>query len=579
MANIVDSYDFIKASTPQGVELNKVYTDKQYNFISDINNGVYSNSNGLTLIQYDLTSIFNSAKATDCASHFLLLPCTTVMTCTNGAAAVAPSAGSFAAVTLKTCTNSLVHSIDLQVDGKNVISLQPLTNIISGFNLASQLSVDDLKTHGRTKGFPKSGLDNPNSMEFLDATAAVAPFTSVPSISNNLCYITNTTSSSDQSIAGIQNFGVANTSIQEKTAFTYAYGNSASGFDALRNDNQLNQSLTPYTIISGTNRIWYNYYVIRLGDLIPVMDNISLIRRFGAVLRIYINTGVVSTQVSNQSLTFDPAYSTINASCPITINNLGACAAGPNPYATGTFTDLTVGFFVGRPPAYSFTTAGGALINYNGLAAPAISNTRYYYSSILVDSLKYADYLASNQSKTVVNKTFLYNSYYKIDPTNSWSQIIQSGVKNIRAVIVVPLISSSVYGFNAYASPFDTVGAAGCGHPLTLTNFNVSIGGVQQLSSTLNYDFENFIEQVALYGKNTSTEYGVESSLFSYEMWNNNRYYIVSPRSTADDDLSPRNIVIQFTNNNNIAIDIIVFTVYEEEFTVNVATGSFTQKM
>jgi hypothetical protein len=56
MANIVDSYDFIKSSTPQGVELHKPFTSKQFNYINDINNGVYANTSQ-TLLQYDFYTL------------------------------------------------------------------------------------------------------------------------------------------------------------------------------------------------------------------------------------------------------------------------------------------------------------------------------------------------------------------------------------------------------------------------------------------------------------------------------------------------------------------------------------------
>ena len=51
-----DNYDFAKSIMPQGVDLETPYVSKQYNFINDINSGVYSNS-GLSLVQFDLSSI------------------------------------------------------------------------------------------------------------------------------------------------------------------------------------------------------------------------------------------------------------------------------------------------------------------------------------------------------------------------------------------------------------------------------------------------------------------------------------------------------------------------------------------
>jgi len=603
MANIVDSYDFIKSSTPQGVEMHKPYTSKQFNYINDINNGVYANTSQ-TLLQYDLTSIFNSAYATNVSDHYLIIPTITTMALTNGAnvanATVLPNASSYASVCLKTGTNCLVHSADLSVDGKTIVQIQPFTNIIQGINVASSLSVDDLKLHGRIKGYPKSGLDNPNSQAYkpTGAYGATAPYFSSPGIVNNLTYSATGTAGlvSDQNVVGAQFTNVGNTAIQEKVEFVADLAGSNNGLNGIQSTQTMGYELRPYTAIVTTStgssvRVWYNYQYIRLGDIFPVMDNIGITRRFSAVLRLYINTGVVSVGAIlggagvNPALVFRPNFSTFTNTCPIMINNLGATQAGLG-YSDNAFTDITVGFFIGTVPNYTITTFGGTAngstpgsINFGGVPASQINNTRYYYSSILIDSLKYADYLASNQSKTVVSKSFLYNNYNGIAVGSSWSQLVQSGVKNIRAVMVIPLLASSINNFSQYQSPFDPCGGSACGGPFSLINFNISVGGVQQLNTNLTYTYDDWVEQISIYNKSSNNEYGVESGLISYEHWLANRFYLINIRSTADDDLSPRNIVVQLTNNNLVPIDVVIYTLYEEEHVTNVATGAFTQKM
>jgi hypothetical protein len=50
---------------PQSENDYSPYTDKQCNsYINDINSGVYQN-NSLSLVQFDLSSIYNSSKFTD----------------------------------------------------------------------------------------------------------------------------------------------------------------------------------------------------------------------------------------------------------------------------------------------------------------------------------------------------------------------------------------------------------------------------------------------------------------------------------------------------------------------------------
>jgi hypothetical protein len=194
-----------------------------------------------------------------------------------------------------------------------------------------------------------------------------------------------------------------------------------------------------------------------------------------------------------------------------------------------------------------------------------------------MDSLKMADYIASNQSKTVISKTFLYNTYTNITRSQNFSQLIQSGVRNIRSVIIVPYLSSTINTFSQTNSPFDPAGGLGSAS-ISLLNLQVNLGGVQQLYTTLNYEWENFVEQISEYNKDSANTYGVESGLISREWWDMNRFYLVNCRGTNDDDLTARNVTISFVNNTQVPIDILIYVVYEDAWTVNVATGSVVQQ-
>ncbi|MCJ7689083.1 MAG: hypothetical protein MUO60_07175, partial [Clostridiaceae bacterium] len=69
-----DNYEFSKSSTPQSVENYSPYVDKQPNYLNDTNNGVYANNSGLTLVNWDLTSIYNSSGFSDASDLYLALP-------------------------------------------------------------------------------------------------------------------------------------------------------------------------------------------------------------------------------------------------------------------------------------------------------------------------------------------------------------------------------------------------------------------------------------------------------------------------------------------------------------------------
>ena len=124
-----------------------------------------------------------------------------------------------------------------------------------------------------------------------------------------------------------------------------------------------------------------------------------------------------------------------------------------------------------------------------------------------------------------------------------------------------------------YKSPFDTF--PDDGHPLSLINLQVTIGGKNILQSTLNYNYENFIEQIQSCEQLTSADFGVNTGLFDQSWWNNKRFYFVNvERSNISDKLETRNLNISFTNNNNVPIDILVFTFKSNTVVIDVLTGT-----
>ena len=101
------------------------------------------------------------------------------------------------------------------------------------------------------------------------------------------------------------------------------------------------------------------------------------------------------------------------------------------------------------------------------------------------------------------------------------------------------------------------------------------LGGLNQLYSTLNFNFENFIEQVSLYEKINQSDLGLSCGLISQTFWENayRVYYVDLSRGNNADQLTPRNVNISFTNNSLQTIDILVFTEYFQEKIVDCETG------
>jgi hypothetical protein len=98
---MTDNYEYRKSVTKQSDGDYSPFVDKQYNnYINDINNGIYTNSS-LTLVNFDLGQIYNSAKHTNPSDMFIVIPITIAAAFSNSGTQVAPLPGSSALCSLK----------------------------------------------------------------------------------------------------------------------------------------------------------------------------------------------------------------------------------------------------------------------------------------------------------------------------------------------------------------------------------------------------------------------------------------------------------------------------------------------
>jgi hypothetical protein len=251
------------------------------------------------------------------------------------------------------------------------------------------------------------------------------------------------------------------------------------------------------------------------------------------------------------------------------INHLADTSA--NGGIPATTTNIVAGLYINKPPTTTFAAVNLSLSG----ASSSLPTCRIYYSQIAVEPQKALTYVEQNRNKKVVYRTILTNQYNNTGAGSTFNQLINSGVVHPVGMLIVPFISSQqANGFRDFQwkSPFDSCPATSS--PCSLTNLQVSVGGVNQLQSTLNYGYENFIEQVNLAEALTSGDMGVTCGLISQQFWETFRYYYVNiERSALTDKNVARNINISFTNNSLVAIDVLTFIIYSNEFTIDVETG------
>lgn len=581
---MTDNYEFNKSMEPQSEGQYSPYSDKQFNsYINDINSGVYTN-NGLSLVQFDLSSIYNSTKFTDVADAFVVIPIVMAAAFSTATAngLVTPGAGNVNLLSLKNNFIHLIHQADLTIQGKQIEDAQPFINIAKHFQMLSEMSTGDLATIGYSLGI--SELDSAKSKVYNGSTTATVTTKSGNGMTNNRPFTEvavvgglgdNITCTSNQFA------NVVNTGLQKRlgryvdtTAANVngMYGNSQAFISTL---NTLQSDFTPtYQVLATNYMVWTDYAVIRLSTLFESLASIGLTRKADIFLRLYLNTGTLNVTVANPGLA-NVGYSitTTNNSftntCPFTVNYLNATAA--NGGTPATTVNITAGLYVAKIPSTSYNSVNLSLANVTH-PMPAC---RIYYSQITIQPALAEEYILTNRAKKCIYRTVLTNQYNNIGLGGNFNQLISSGVVHPTGILIVPFVASTApfsFGDYAWKSPFDT--APGDAHPLSLTNLQVNVGGVNVLQSTLNYNYEHFLEQLIYCEQLTSADFGVTTGLFSAAWWNSNRYYFVNiERSNLTDKLQPRSINVSFTNNNNIPIDVLVFTFVSKQLTLDVETG------
>ena len=593
---MTDNYEYARSSRAQNVDDYSPYIDKQANnFINDLNSGVYTN-NSLSLVQFDLGQIYNSQKFTDTNDLFCVIPITIVAALTSDGAGtlLAPTGTGLSSLcSIKTNNLNLIHQADLQIQGKTIEPTQPYINIAKHFKMMSEMSVNDLKQMGHTLGFGDE-LDNHRSIKYNAAMATADVAYNGNGLTNNRIFGSSITSgygSNTQTVFGAQNVGCVNTAMSQKssrcidtTAGGLVTNNIVGSIVSIQN---LENELKPTFRINGNYMIWYDFAVIKLNTLFESFANIGLVRKLDATLRIWVNTGAVGVITTQSGLigganvtaeglklryNYSNANSTFTNTCPLMINYINDFSTAVT--VTATTKAIVAGLFIGKPPT---TNVLGVNLGASN-ASNQINTCRIYYSQITMNPIKALTYVESNRNKKVVYRNIISNQYNDTKASSSFNQLINSGIVHPTGVLIVPFISSTnaALGDSQWKSPFDSCPATSA--PISLTNLQVTVGGTNILTSTLYYTYESFIEQVVLADTLTSADFGVSCGLFNQAWWETFRYYYVNvERSAIADKSVPRNINISFNNNSNVAIDVMVFIFYSDNFVIDVESGIITK--
>ena len=232
---MTDNYEFNRSMHTQSENEYSPYTDKQYNsYINDINSGVYQN-NGLSLVQFDLSSIYNSSRFTDTNDLFVVLPVILAAAFSTSTAGtlVAPAVGNVNLLSLKNNFIHLIHQADLSINGKTAEDVQPYINISKHFQMLSEMSFGDLETVGYSIGM--SEPDNWKSKIYNGSNLATITTKSGNGMTNNRPFVPTASFSGgakdNNTLTANQFDKVVNTALQSRLGrYTDTTAGSVNGF-------------------------------------------------------------------------------------------------------------------------------------------------------------------------------------------------------------------------------------------------------------------------------------------------------------------------------------------------------------
>jgi len=572
-----DTYDFMKSSVPQSVNDYTPFTDKQWDYKTDQNQGVYGTNSGMTQVTFDLNNMFDSSSFVDISDMYLTIPIIMSAAFSTGAAQVAPdnATANFQLLALKSGYQHLIHQMSITSSGKTVSDMQPFVNVIKHWKLLSSMSATDLKNLAPSLGLSET-LDNERSVKYVTAAAVTKPGLG---LCNNQAFIASASADTQVIPNAQQNFGTTNGALQKRiskivdaSTLGKAYNNIVG---TITDISKLNYEFKPYFTKNASGTLnWYDVAIIPLKYINDYINKAGIVRRADLKLIIWVNTGTCNVTVDTPTTTdvnYTSFSSTFSNTLPYTVNHC------PVATANGGFPATVTNIVSSLSIAKQITTSLGGVNLLTNTDPHPMASCRIYYSKIKLDPVKALTFVQENTAKEIVFENYFFNQFANISSGGSFSSLVQSGVKNPIGLLVIPFLANNIaYGagnvFNQYASPYDTSPATYA--PLSLTNLNVNLGNANILSSSYNYTYENFLQQIVSAESLTSSDIGVNVGLISQSWWEMNRvYYIDLARSRSADKESLRSISLSFTNNSLKAIDLMVFTIFLDKVVMNIETG------
>lgn len=555
-----------------------VMTDKKWLQVLDQNNGSYSSGQS-TL---ETTSLSTSDRFMNYREAYLSVPLViTVGNNTNvNTSGLADATNKSKLVGLKNSYTSLIHSFSCDLNGTNIIQNTPFSEFYNAFQLMTSLSWDDVKTQGATIGF------------YPDDSLSATSFTA-----NNVSGIASSTVNNQdlctpnaETIAVLGNIG--NKGFNERLKYinydsTAKINGSAdevaqSAFLALDRANTLYKNQV-FNLIAGdaTHSPAIQVQVmaiIKLRHLHNFFNHVPLAKgmQFRFILNFNQHTQTIAHTDAGAIQTEAVVKSQYGGVCPFMISSAKANNGGSGTIHAGVAGAIRADLSIGRE------CLDNTLAGYTGVTTSSLpqSVSLWVPSYVMNPSLE-ASYISANSSKRI-SYTDIYNfRITNIEQNGTFNSLITSGIRGVRSILVMPMFPKASNGGDHGVPEFQSAQSC-CGGGSTallaqITNFNVQVGGVNQIQTNGRYEWEIFNNYV--YGCNSvnggHTD-GLTSGLIGQADWGRKYlyYYVDCNRGTDLERDTPKSVQIQGQNLSSKSVDYYVFIEFENSFNIDVGSGA-----
>lgn len=551
-----------------------VMVDKKWLSVLDQNNGSYSSGQS-TL---ETTSLATSDRMMNYKEAYLAVPLVLTASAVednNTTTLNSTLTNKSKLMGLKNSYTSLIHSMSVDLNGTNIIQQTPFSEFYNAFNLMTSLSWDDVKTQGSTIGFYPD--------DALSATSFTAD--EVPAPANQVVNNQDLLTPQAETVEVLGHIG--NKGFSERLKYI--------NYDATAKVNGSGDEKAQSTFLTKTSAdtLYKNqvYNIVAGGAAasplvqVQVMAIIKLRHLHNFFCNVPLSRGlqfrfIINFNQCTQSLTSDGTdltaetseFSQFGGVVPLMVASSKVNNGGANIHA-GAGGSVRFNLSVGKN-CLDATLAGKA-----GVASSALpqSVALHVPSYIMAPSLAGA-YVSANSAKRVTYTDIYQFKISGVGANTTENRLITSGIRGIRSVLMIPQApAGSNGGIAEFQSVLSDVGGGPSALLAQVTNFQVQIGGVNQIQTNGRYEWEIFNNYV--YGANAvnaGMTDGFTSSLVGQSDWARKYlyYYVDCNRGTDLERDTPKSVQVQFQNLSASPMDYYIYVEFENSFALDVGTGS-----